>query len=381
MFLENSYDASMRKNTSGSRPDRVAGALRVEIGTLEPGDKLPGMHKLRQRFGVSITTISAALDILASEGLVDRRRGSGVYASDRAGCKRIGILSELNLFDPRIGPHWRSLAGELKTALEAAGYIPHLYVGNADPGPDASDEPTCPRFWEDAGAGRLDGAVILDVPSTGAWQARVWNCPIPVTGSLTPYTVMQDFSAITSAAVARLAEQGCRRLGFIAWHGEAAFVEAVKNHGLATCEEWVRTRLDPATRGAGWEEFRDIWSARSGHPDGLVILDDMLFADAQLAMFELGVRVPEDLRLAVLTSRDASPPLRLPLTAFEIEPAQLAAELAGLLRQRLAGELAAPVTRYLPFREVAVQPDEGGRSFQLREVCEDRVGRKMKAKD
>ena len=34
------------------------------------------MHELRKRFDVSINTIGTALDILASAGLVDKRRGS-----------------------------------------------------------------------------------------------------------------------------------------------------------------------------------------------------------------------------------------------------------------------------------------------------------------
>ncbi len=346
----------MSLKKTGSLTDRVATVLQKSLATsFNPGDKLPGMHDLRQRFGVSINTICAALDILASNGLVDKRRGSGVYVSDRAFRKRIGILSELDLFDARIGPYWRSLAGELKTALEAAGHLPNFYVGNAEPG-GASDEPTCPRFWEDAAAGRLDGAVILDTPTTERWYERVQKIPIPAVGSWTSYEAAVDFSGIAQAAVARLAAQGCRRLGLMGWHSVAELSEAVKRHGLTTCDEWIRADRSPGLRGAGWEEFRDIWSARAGRPDCLVFLDDMLFADAQLAMLELGVRVPDELRLAVMTIRDAAPAFRFPLTAFESDPAGVAAEYVEMLRRRMAGELIAPVTRQVSFREVAVQP-------------------------
>jgi len=144
----------MVEGKSASRADQIATTLRQELTTdFKPGDKLPGMHELRHRFGVSINTIGTALDILASEGLLDKRRGSGVYVEERATRRRIGILSELDLFDPRIGPHWRSVAGAVKAGLEAAGHRPQFYVGNAEPGPGASDVPTCPRFWEDAAAG------------------------------------------------------------------------------------------------------------------------------------------------------------------------------------------------------------------------------------
>ncbi len=354
-------------------PDRtsvaaqVADLLRSEIGKLGPGGRLPGMRQLRLRYQVSINTVGMALALLEQEGRVVRRSGSGVFVTDRADGKRIGILSELDLFDPRIGPHWRCLAGAVKCGLEEAGHLAQLYVGHAEPG-DASDEPTCPRFWEDAVAGRLDGAVILDAPRTNRWYERVRNSPIPAVGAWTTYDASVDLAGITRTAMARLAEQGCRRLGLIAGLGQADFIEAVKGHGLEARKAWIRADIDPSMRGAGWEAFRDIWAGRDGRPDGLVVLDDMLFVDAQLAMLELGVKVPETLRLVMLTSRNASPSLRLPLTAIEIDPAEMAAELVGLLRQRMAGELTGPVTRNVPFYEVAVQPDEGGRSFQLRDM-------------
>jgi len=106
--------------TSGkpsSLADRITTTLRLERATdFKPGDKLSGMHALRQRVGVSINTIGAALDILASEGLLDKRRGSGVYVSDRVGRLRIGILSQLDLFDPGAGEKARlSVIGDRQT--------------------------------------------------------------------------------------------------------------------------------------------------------------------------------------------------------------------------------------------------------------------------
>jgi hypothetical protein len=69
-------------------------------------------------------------------------------------------------------------------------------------------------------------------------------------------------------------------------------------------------------------------------------------------MLELGVRVPQDLQLAVQTTRDATGPLRLPATVYEIDPDEVAAAHIVLLDRRLAGEpaAAAPV---VAFREQA----------------------------
>jgi len=343
-------------SSTTSLPQRVCQTLRAEIiARLQPGDKLPGLRQMCGQLEVSINTLLTAVDLLARDGLVEKRHGSGIYVCEDASRWRVGILSELDLFDHRIGPQFRALAGGLRMRLAELGMMPQVYMGHAEPGLGASDEPTCPQFWEDAARGDLAGAVLLDVPSTDAWFGRIYDCPVPVVGALTPYTAGPDLDSIARAAVARLAEQGCQRLGLISWHGEAAFIEAVKRHGLTTGEAWMRTDLDPAVRGAGWEEFREIWSARGGRPDGLVILDDMLAADAQLAILELGVRIPQDLRLAIFASRGVSPPIRLPATFFEVDPEDAVNALADLMMKRLRGELTAPVELLTPFRECDVR--------------------------
>jgi DNA-binding LacI/PurR family transcriptional regulator len=355
-FSETCYYRFIMK--SESIPQQIAGALRQEIGVrFMPAEKLTGMHELKDRFSVSINTIGAALDILAGEGLVEKKRGSGVYVTERGACKRIGILSEMDLFDSRISPYWRSTAAAVKSRLEAAGHAPQLYIGEAEPGPGASDEPTCPRFWEDAAAGKLDAAVILDVPSTAGWHKRMKECPVPAVGAMTGFEASPDFAGIVDAAVSRLAANGCRTLGLLAWHAGELFRKAAATHGVESCDAWIRTEMDPALRGTGWEEFRDIWLAPE-KPDGLVILDDMLFADAQLAMMEMGVRVPRELQLAVLTIRNASPPIRLPAQTFEIDPSEMAAGLVAMVMQRVGGETPKPAAP-ISWRERAVEVANG----------------------
>ncbi len=47
-----------------------------------PGDKLPGEFELADKFGVSRTAIREALRMLAGRGLVEIKRGSGVYVAE-----------------------------------------------------------------------------------------------------------------------------------------------------------------------------------------------------------------------------------------------------------------------------------------------------------
>ncbi|MCS6950968.1 MAG: substrate-binding domain-containing protein [Armatimonadota bacterium] len=46
---------------------------------VRPGDKLPTQHQLRKMLGASRPTVAKALALLAAEGLVESRQGSGVY--------------------------------------------------------------------------------------------------------------------------------------------------------------------------------------------------------------------------------------------------------------------------------------------------------------
>jgi DNA-binding GntR family transcriptional regulator len=60
---------------------RIAGDLRAAIasGELGPGDRLPTETRLMERYNVSRTVAKWAVGVLKGEGLVEGRRGSGVY--------------------------------------------------------------------------------------------------------------------------------------------------------------------------------------------------------------------------------------------------------------------------------------------------------------
>jgi len=63
---------------------RIAGDLRTRIveGALAPGDKLPTETAVMAKYGVSRTVAKYAINVLKGEGLVEGRRGSGVYVRE-----------------------------------------------------------------------------------------------------------------------------------------------------------------------------------------------------------------------------------------------------------------------------------------------------------
>jgi GntR family transcriptional regulator len=56
--------------------------LLTMLDGLEAGDALPSERRLAETLGVSRPTLRAAIDELATEGLVDRRQGSGTYVAE-----------------------------------------------------------------------------------------------------------------------------------------------------------------------------------------------------------------------------------------------------------------------------------------------------------
>lgn len=64
-------------------------------GQLAPGDALPSVRDIAQELALNPMTISKAWNMLEAEGLLQRRRGQGMYVAERntvAPDKRIDLL-------------------------------------------------------------------------------------------------------------------------------------------------------------------------------------------------------------------------------------------------------------------------------------------------
>lgn len=99
----------------GTLTRHVRDTLREGIlaGKPAPGEKLPSEAQLIDRFQVSRTVVREALSSLREEGLVEPRRGAGVFVRDPAG----GHWPNLRGIDPqRISSVIEGL--ELRTAIE-----------------------------------------------------------------------------------------------------------------------------------------------------------------------------------------------------------------------------------------------------------------------
>lgn len=297
------------------------------------------VRQLADELGVCVKTVRTAQQFLAREGLLEIRHGSGVYVNEPPAQPAIGIFSNLDILQPRTSAFHLQVPRDLRTWFRQQGMAADIYIGEAESGDTRLADRHC-RFMKDVAAGQLDAVALLNIPETTDWADWIQALSIPAVGAMTPYTAEADFAAMARAGVQRLHAQGCTRIALLAWDIQrltAPFRAALKAVGLDYHPEWLRGNLHPMLSGAGWEEFREIWFAARDKPDGLLIGDDVLFAEASLAIQELGIQVPGHLRIVSHANAGVLNRYPFDVTLFEVDPMHYAAALGEHLLALLRG--------------------------------------------
>lgn len=84
----------MKKSTAVARYHVVADTIRQQIhaGTYMPGDRLPSESELCRQHGISRGTVVRAIELLVSEGTVNRKQGAGSFVARPSLHRRAGRL-------------------------------------------------------------------------------------------------------------------------------------------------------------------------------------------------------------------------------------------------------------------------------------------------
>jgi GntR family transcriptional regulator len=77
-------------STKPARYEEIAADLRALIASSKPGDRLPSDAELCDRYGVSRMTARQAVQLVATDGLIDRRRGAGTFVRPQAVPRELG---------------------------------------------------------------------------------------------------------------------------------------------------------------------------------------------------------------------------------------------------------------------------------------------------
>jgi len=327
--------AVAERNHKSLRLDVAQRLRRQLLDGAQPGERLPSERKLAARFGVSVITLREALSALAEEGWLDRRHGSGTYVSLHPPRQSVGVLIELDISHPRTSYFYLRVLQQTCRFVRDHGYRARLYTGHVAPGQEPGAELTAVEFLEDVEAGRLDAVAVVATVCRPTWARRVRDCGVPIVGFGKQYDYRLEFdhAGMVRAGLERLISRGRRRIACLSWGGPAEDLirEILGARGLEVQPAWLRHDLHPSWPDAGAEEFISIWNSRTDKPDGLLVTDDLLFADIVPVIERLGIRVPEQLAIAAEVNRGNEPSLPFPATLIEIDPDEVAIGMGQML--------------------------------------------------
>ncbi len=301
----------------------------IESGRYRNGVRLPSEAELVRRFNVSRMTVVKAMQHLQRAGLLVRRAGSGTYASDGGGDQRpvfgliIPDLGQTEIFEP--------ICKGMSASPNAAG---HSLAWGHSAAPSANKEDEAEHLCQQYVDQRVAGVFFAPVEFGGRRDQvnrrvlkALKHARIPVVlldRCVMEYPARSEYDLVGLdnrragyVMADHLIRQGAKRVGFLAVEGSAETVddrivgyrEALYAHRMPLDRELV-LRADPADAAT---LARAIETCAL---DALLCANDRTAAHAMRTLLGLGLRIPEDMRIAGIDDVRYAELLPVPLTTM-----------------------------------------------------------------
>lgn len=360
-----------REETLIRRPlyRQLAAKLREELRDKRPGDRIATEAELRQRFGVSLVTVREAIRELEDEGQLERRHGSGTFVPEiRIPRRHVALLLDADPTHPRLSPYFPKMVQELRAILHERGIPNRTYYGFGIPSNAHGHGPlSCRELLDDVRLKRVHGLISFLTRRDPSWMEVMQAHKVPVLDQELKWQHgWLRKTGFIHAALAHLQRAGKRRLAVLASENphypvQAAFyrelAEAAPQYGIRLDERLVDLTASAWEVGMGWERLRDLWRQRQAEapPDSLLILSDLLFADCQKAIMELGIAHALEI---VVSSSDAMhlQPL-FPVQVYQTDTRAAAGRNADAIVALLKGEALPAWEAASTAKLIALDPD------------------------
>ncbi|MDD5705770.1 MAG: GntR family transcriptional regulator [Kiritimatiellae bacterium] len=354
------------------RVRQVYGALRQRMASLRPGAALPPVPEIMRDLAASQTTVDKAYRLLESEGLIERQRRRGVFVADRKATGEIAVVLSDVCLDKGASPAYTRICARLRRKLHAdnPGWSVKLHLGAGTvPGPEL---PATLDLLEPTVLPRLRGVLsfnkLYDVETKLA-AARV---PVVYLGARHRVSRGERLAGVGSVildaargfrdGIACLAESGCRNVCLLhpRYVGTArpsvpslvpGCAKDAAACGLRFRDEWIGYEEGGWGERQGYELFRRVWS-QGEHPDGVLVVDDILCHGVLRAIQELGLELPRDLNLVTNANRGFDFPYPRPVTRIEFDLDDVADRAARMLEALTVGRTQEPPVEWVPARLV-----------------------------
>ncbi len=345
MFLPEIQDRlpfAVARSSRATLVEQVAEGFRraIDSGFYKPGDVLPTTRGLADALGVSRIVTRAAVRELAEAGLINPKPGVGSVVLGRHGRLWRGNILFIQRTNGRTY-YVNVFAAALRARLVASGWL-FAEVSVIPNSPDGAD--TSELELQLSHPVTL-AVVLFDNPAAERVLSRS-GVPFVTLGNGAVCRrrgcvghVRYDRSAAASEISAAAAAAGVKK----AWQvGLEAFDDvgaALKAAGVSvSCR-----RISPIPGGKSPEATsfaaRNAFAGwlRQGLPDLIYFSDDHVCTGALAALAAVGVRVPEEVRIATWSNLGNGPVYAQELTRAEMDPEGDADKVAAAVLARLAG--------------------------------------------
>ena len=323
---------------------------RILCGDLPPGTKLSNVTQLAAQFGTSTFTVQTALAPLVRDGLIECKRRVGTIVKHNAAVLTCaGLYCGRGLMDDHRFDFYRELLKQIEAQLAGDNVRTEIFLDARPWGEHTRPLPALTRAVEH---NEVQGLIV----ALCDLQCEPWLRELPiaksfVTSGPAPNQVGPDRDQMLTLALTRLRERGCRTVGLIssvhipekARHPDfrmyTDYTDLVADLGLKTGASWVLTPSDTEAsyEQHGYAAFHELWR-RPERPDGILVYTDTAARGVMTAALELGVRVPEDIKMVFHHNSGVDWTCPLGVDWVETDVAAWAAALIEQVRRQKAGK-------------------------------------------
>lgn len=307
----------------------------------QPGEKMPPVQELRKQLSVSQVTIQNACDLLEAQGIIVRKRREGIFVSDKLDAGEFAIIAKPELFNPERHPYFplatKILTEEIQNHNNNCTIKLHMgkYTSSAREFPNSLDlnEPQVLAGIR----GVFSFAPLYEL------EDKLKQAHVPVIGLGTDRSSDKDLENSVSfeswdkvlyKAVDYLAKAGCKSIG-MAWARpgfrnidphedcEAILVSICKQFGIKYNAPWMKpiVLLDQQAleEEHGAEFLRNVWGL-TDRPEAIISLDEIASRGILYEMANMGISIPNDIKLISQATKGIKLPYPRPVTRIEFDP-------------------------------------------------------------
>lgn len=319
------------------------------------------MKDIAQDLGLSVVTISKVLrnhpDIAEEtrERVLKRVRELDYQPNALARSLVTGRSYLIGLVVPSLlHPFYAEIAKTLSAAVSRHGYSTIIASSEEDPELEAKEIQTLTGR-------RLDALVIASTGSGTEIFERLDRRRLPyVLIDREVFGLGANFVGINDQAAGQIAtehliSQGCRTIAHIRGRENSTGIRrhegyriALQKHGIDYASSLVISRpvVDVETMRMGAEAMRMLLR-HDPMPDGVFAHNDPLAIGAMSAIFEAGLRVPQDIKMIGCGNLNYDSLLRVPLSSIDQSSWAIGEQTAEILLDNLRSKVRPPTTRLI----------------------------------